>query len=109
MVAKDISSQILDKLKEIATDVAATQQRVADMESSHLEKIDLIRIQLSIRNMEKRLTAMENKMATKTDLNKLESKLDRKFTELFDFLDTDVMDLKKRVIHLENSFPTIPS
>ncbi len=40
-------------------------------------------------------------LASKDDLKKLEKKLDRKFTDLFDFLDKDVMETKRKITTIE--------
>lgn len=47
-------------------------------------------------------------LATKSDLKKLDQKLDKKFTKLFDFLDKDVMDTKRKVKVIEQ-YLHIPS
>ncbi len=51
------------------------------------------------------LKAMEDrqdkKYVTKDDLKKLDKKLDKKFTDLFDFLDKDVMETKRKITTIE--------
>lgn len=41
--------------------------------------------------------------ATKDDLKKLEKKLDTKFTQLFDYIDKDVVETKRKVKTIEQS------
>lgn len=45
---------------------------------------------------------------TNTSINKLEKKLDKKFTELFDFLDDDVMKNKRRLKVIEETLNIVP-
>jgi len=40
-------------------------------------------------------------LASKDDLNKMEKRLGRKFTQLFNFIDKEVMDDRKRINSLE--------
>lgn len=42
-------------------------------------------------------------LATKDDIKKLEKKLDTKFTQLFDYIDKDVMETKRKVKTIEQS------
>ena len=47
-------------------------------------------------------------LATKDDFKKLDKKLDKKFTDLFDFLDKDVMETKRKITTIEQALQISP-
>lgn len=48
-----------------------------------------------------KIKSLLSKLSTKDDLNNLEKRLNKKFTDLFDYLDKDVMSTKSRVSTIE--------
>lgn len=107
MTKRELSKLLVldEKLGGIATDISAIEARVAAIEDRMVTRVDLVEIRNNLRKLEKRLTAADGKlakMATKKDLKRMEKHLKARFDELFDFLNKDVTDNRRRLGVLEN-------
>jgi len=76
MTKQEFSKLLDEKLGGITTDISAIEARVATIEKGMITRLDLIEIKSGLGLLEKRLTAVEGKLAktaTKQDLEKLEA------------------------------------
>lgn len=97
--------------KKLSTDISAIQARIANMESSQVQKFDLLHLQVLIRSVEKRIAAVEGKLlktASKDDLKNFATKVESNFRKLHKelktitrFFDNEHIELEKRVTGLE--------
>lgn len=87
--------QLIKTLTGIADNVAAIQSRLSSLESDMVTKLDIIGLKGSLNKMETKIATIDGKITHASD------KLDKKFLDLFDFLDGDVMRNKRRLDELE--------
>ena len=109
--------------KKVATDIAAIQGRLAELESGRITKIDFLELKVTLGRVEKRVTAIEGRMgrveerlektltkddakncATKRSLKMMEGRLIKSINDAVDSFDNKVIDHEKRIKNLETSF-----
>lgn len=105
-------SKLLDaKLKDIKTTIEAIDVRMSKIEdNSDTDRMRLIEIRGTLQKMETRLTAIEGRLkrtASKEDTKNTATRkdikgLEKKFDQLFNFIDKDVMTDRKRIYHIED-------
>lgn len=123
--------------KKVATDIAAIQTRLADLESGSITRIDILSLKSSIMQVEKRMAAVEGRMnkmdgrmdnikerldktltkddaknfATKSDLKKLATKRNLKMMEnrLIKSINDAVDALDSKIINHEKRITTLES
>jgi chromosome segregation ATPase len=91
MTKQELAQLLDEKLEGIATDIAASEARLATVEARMTTRTDLIEVRGSLGKLETRLTAVQGQ------LSKMETRLQKRFDELFDFLDEDVMENRGRI------------
>lgn len=112
------------KTKSISIDTAAIETRLRDIEKGQISKLDSFEIRSILRDIEKRLAALETKTTNKDDLKKLvteeklikalrgvtrrkdlselENRLIKKINFVLDSVDDEVIETKLRVDKIEN-------
>ena len=116
--------------KKVATDIAAIQGRLADLESGRITKIDFLEPKVTLGRVENRATAIEGRMgkfdgrmdtiekrldqtltkadaknfATKRSLKMMENRLIKSINEAVDSFDDKIIDHEKRIKNLETNF-----
>lgn len=109
------SNPKLEKLlTKIAENVAVIQSRLKSLEENSISKMEVIRLRNDLNKIETKMAAMDGHIlqvedrvvkeisATNANVIKVAKKLDKKFIELFDYLDGDVMKQAKRLKEIEH-------
>ena len=91
MTKQELAQLLDEKLEGIATDIASIGARLETAEDKMATRTDLLVVRGGLGKLEKRLTAVQG------HLSKMETLLQKRFDELFNFLDKDVMENRKQI------------
>lgn len=122
--------QLIDK--KVATDLSAIQARLADLESGQIQRIDYLELRQLMKNLEKRMAAVEGRLtkvderlyetltkddltkalrgiARKKDVNALDRKLVKKLNLIIGYLDREILETQEKLNTLEQriAVPTV--
>jgi len=116
MTKQEFSKLLDEKLGGITTDISAIEARVATFEKGMITRLDLIEIKSGLGLLEKRLTAVEGKLAktaTKNDLkvmttkkqfSAMEKRIIKKLNIIVDHFDKEDIETEARIKRIERHF-----
>lgn len=91
MTKKELSKLLDEKLRGVAT------------------KEDIGRLEKRVASLDQRLSSVAEQMPTKKDLNAMEKRLMTRFDQLFNFLDKDVMENRRRMDKIDERLDVLES
>lgn len=104
MTNQELLKLLGKKIGGIATDISAIEARIATVEDKMISRLDWIETQNNLRKVEKRLTAVEGKLAkvvTKKELSLVEKRIIKKLNTVIDYFDKEVLETKDQVRKIE--------